>query len=194
MAYNYQYARCPSGYPVDCGSYCCGRGETCRGGGCAQSTSSSGAGVAITISIVVISVVVAVCCIVGQRRRRATANAQMLALSNAQHVASAQQMAVLSQGGQVAYYQPGAPGLYMVQPGMYSQGYAGAPVHHVGMPVPQQPTTYRTTAPPTAVVAGYLPAGAPDYQVGTPVPQQPTTYSTAVVAAPDSGAQVASCR
>jgi hypothetical protein len=94
--------------------------------------------------------VVGICCIVVQRRRRATANAQTLALSNAQHMASAQQMAVLSQGGQqVAYYQPGAPGLYMVQPGF--QGYvpAGAPAYQVGVPVPQQPAPTTPAYVPT---------------------------------------------
>ena len=147
-------AYCPSGYRSCGNGYCCPSDTTCVGDGYCRdgygsgssgssgSSSGSGAGVAIGIIIPVVCFVVAITCCLVRRRRNAAANAQMLALSNAQHMVSAQQMAVLAQSGQVAYYQPG-----VVQPSTYVQGYMpnGAPVYQMGTPTPQQQTTTYST-------------------------------------------------
>ena len=70
--------------------------------------------IVVTTAVGLVVALLCCCAVRFYRRRRAASNAQMLALSNAQHMVSAQQMAVFSQGGQqVAYYQPGALGLQL---------------------------------------------------------------------------------
>lgn len=138
-SYGYRYT-CPSGYPTDCGSYCCTSSQRCGSGGtCIQPVDTAALVVRIVVPIVIGLIVLAV--VFAVRRRRAQQNAATLAALQAggampmqqpQYVVSMNPMVGSVAGPRPGAMAPGYPAMatpqyYQPQPMYAGQQPPGAP-------------------------------------------------------------------